>query len=354
MKTMQRSLRSFLPLLALVLTQLATSGCAINFNPTRYSDGPLTQYLGKPIPKLDKPIARTLSVEKVAYTTAVNMKGILIGDLYAGEIFVLPEEVGDEVKELLKLDNEFSDEATYAALNTIAKNRAKARGLRNNQTIQMPPTTSASTDAYIQREVEASREAYKRGEYLRGDIHNSAAQNAIGIDAAFGRAQASANLAASILNLAQAGEAMMKSDFIKLRKWIESSSGAIGAQAPEGSHLSVFFLQFFDAQKFRMDSRNRVAVLVALTKPKSNSILVLEGSDILTCGRECTLFKPKPTAKPIAGTDYHGTDYSADVQKQLKTVEGRQYLIDNGFDAVSGFYQYVLLQHGLQKLRKAL
>jgi hypothetical protein len=155
------------------------------------------------------------------------------------------------------------------------------------------------------------------------------------------------------LNLAGASEvtgaAIIKSEFIKLRNWIESSSGAIGAQAPEGSHLSVSFLQFFDAQSFRLDSRNRVAVLMVLTRPKSNSISVLEGSDILTCGRECKLFKPKPTAKFI-----QDTDYSADVQKQLGTVEGTQYLIDNGFDFVSGLYQYILLQHGLQKLRKAL
>jgi hypothetical protein len=350
MKTTHRTSQSALPLLALALTQLATSGC-VNFNPTRYSDGPLTQYFGRPIPKLDKPIARTLSLEKVAYTTSVNMKAIMIGDLVAREIYVLPEEVGREVKQLLNLDNEFSEEATYAALNTIAKNRAKARSLRGNQPVPTPPaTTSASTQAYIQRQEGMAREAYRKGDYLGGDIHNSAAQNAMMIDQSFGRAQASANLAFSIVGgLQAAGEGIIKSDFVKLRKWIESGSGAIGPQAPEGNHLSVFFLQFFDAESFQLDSRNRVAVFMVLTGPGGNSTSVLEGSDILTCGSECKLFKPKPTAKVI-----QAAGYSADVQKQLGTVEGRQYLIDNGFDFLSGLYQYLLLQHGLQKLRKGL
>ena len=62
MKTLRNSeLSCLLFLFILVPMLLATSGCSTNF--TYYTDGPLTQYLTKPIPKLNKPIARSLSVE---------------------------------------------------------------------------------------------------------------------------------------------------------------------------------------------------------------------------------------------------------------------------------------------------
>ncbi len=88
--------------------------------------------------------------------------------------------------------------------------------------------------------------------------------------------------------------------------------------------------------------------LLVLTEGNGETTSVLEGSDILNCEDECNLFQPKPTAKI-----YEKITQSADVQKQLWTAEGTQYLLDNGFDALSGFHQYLLLQHGLQKLSRA-
>ena len=194
-----------------------------------------------------------------------------------------------------------------------------------------------------------AKEAYRKGDYLGGDIHNSAAMNTLMIDQSFARAQASADMTFSLLNsMAAAGEALIKSKFIKLRNWIEFKSGAIGKRAPKGNHLSVIFLLFTDGKRFHIDSRNRVAVLTVLTNKKGISTSVLEGSDILNCVGECGLFKPKATAKLM-----DKTTSSADVQKLLRIPEGTQYLTDNGFDYLNGIYQYTLLRHGLQKLSKS-
>ena len=91
--------------------------------------------------------------------------------------------------------------------------------------------------------------------------------------------------------------------------------------------------------------RNRVAIFLVLLDKNGKSTSILEGSDILVCEGECNLFQPKPTAKV-----FEKQAQSADVQQQLGTPEGFQYLTDNGFDGLSGIYQYLLLQHGLQKL----
>ncbi len=350
MKTVRHSkLSRLLFLLILVLMESVTSGCSI----TRYTDGPLTQYLAEPIPKLNKPIARSLSLEKVEYNTAGGMEGIMISDLVAREIYLVPEDVGREVKKLLKLDEEFSKEATYAALNTLAKNRAKARQVGSNKTALTPPSTitaNTSTERYIQSHERMAKEAYRKGDYLRRDIHASAAMNARMIDQSFAQAQASVDLAFGVLGaMAAAGKAIITNDFIKLRNWIEFDSGAIGTEAPKGSHLSVFLLRFFDAKSFQLDSRNRVAVFLVLIDKNGVSKSVLEGSDILVCEKECNLFQPKPTAKVV-----EKPDHSEDVQKQYWTAEGTQYLGASGFDATSGFYEYILLQHGLKKLSKDL
>jgi len=299
-------------ILFLLIIQFVTSGCSINM--TRFTDGPLTQYLKEPIPKLQKPIARTLSLEKVSYQTAGNHKGIMISDLVAREIYLLPEEVGREVGELLKLDDEFSEEATYTALNTIAKNRAKARSISGNNsgpTFSSTSVTSPYTQQYIHNNEIQANAAYKKGDYLKGDIHTSAAANAMTIDQSFQAAQTTVEVSFAVIGGLQAlGEYFIKNDFINLRNWIEFKSGAIGDKAPEGNHLSVFFLQFFDAEAWQLDSRNRVAVLLVLTEGNGESTSVLEGSDILNCEDECNLFQPKPTAKL-----YEKTTQSTDVQK---------------------------------------
>jgi hypothetical protein len=149
--------------------------------------------------------------------------------------------------------------------------------------------------------------------------------------------------------MAAAGEAMIKADFNNLHNWLEFSSGAIGEKIDKERHLSVFFFQFFDAEKFKLDSRMRIAVMLVLTDEDGNVYTVLEGSDLLTCGGKCKLFTPKPTAKLM---DY--TTWSDDVKTQIATKEGLKYMNNNGFDTVSGIYQYLLLQHGMLKLQKAM
>lgn len=322
-----------------------TSGC---INVTHYTDGQLTQYFSEPIPKLSKPIARTLSLEKITFQTAANFKGTMISDLVAREIYIIPEDVGREVKATLNLDKEYSKEATYRGLNILAKNRTKARHMWSGGSPTVLPmnTVSSSTDGYIQRQSSMAKEAYKKKDYLKGDIHNSAAINALTGKHAAERTQAVVGTTFAVLNaMAAAGEGLIKGDFINLRNWIEFKSGAIGKQASEGSHLSVFFLRFFDAKSFQLDSRNRVAVFMVLTDNNGKLTSVLEGSDILNCEGECNLFQPKPTA-----TILDIKTHSPDVQKQLWKSDGLGYLNDNGFDNVSGIYQYLLLQHGLQKL----
>ena len=323
-----------------------TSGC---FNITRYTDGPLTQYFSEPIPKLEQPVARSLSLEKITFQTAASFKGRMISDMVAREIYLIPEDVGREVKATLNLDQEYSKEATYQGLNILAKNRANARHMWSGGTAQVGSTPSAvsqSTEGYIQRQSSMAKDAYKKGDYLKGDIYNSAAISSLQIKHSAERTQMAVGTAFAALNaMAATGEALIKSDFISLRNWIEFKSGAIGKQAPEGSHLNVFFLQFFDAKSFQLDSRNRVVVFMVLTDKNGKLSSVLEGSDILNCEGECNLFQPKPTAK-VLKIEAH----SPEVRKQLWKPEGLDYLNDNGFDNISGIYQYLLLQHGLQKL----
>lgn len=285
------------------------------------------------------------------YNTAGGMKAFMISDLVAREIYILPKDVGREVKKQLKLDDEFSKKATYDGLNTIAKNRAKARHISGNKTAKTAPSTitpNPRTEKYILRQENMAKEAYKQGDYLKGNIHTSGAMNAMVIDQSFQQAQASVDMTFSILGGMKAvGEALIKNDFIKLRNWIEFNSGAIGSQAPEGNHLSVFVLRFFDAKSFQLDSRNRVAVFMVLTDKNGGLTSVLEGSDILNCEGECNLFQPKPTARV-----FETSTQSQDVQEQLGTREGIDYMLDNGFDPVNGFFDYILLQHGLQKLKR--
>lgn len=341
------SIRRHIANVSMILLLAMTSGCA--FNVTRYTDGPLTDYLAQPVPRLDRPIARTVSLEKVMFQTAASMEATMISDMVAREIYFLPEEVGEQVKRELQLDRHYDAAATYKALNTVARNRAQARHMWDGETAPVPTVTantSQSTVTYVRRQESMAKAAYDKGDYLAGDIHNSAATNALMIDQSFSQAQATVTTGFAVLNaMAAAGEALIKDDFIRLRNWIVSESGAIGDQAPAGNHLSVFFLQFFDAESFQLDSRNRVAVFLVITDHDGNSISVLEGSDILNCEGECNLFQPRPTAQ-VFDKQYH----SADVQQQLWTPEGFQYLNDNGFDPVSGIYQYFLLQHGLRKL----
>lgn len=324
-----------------------SSGCSIHIS--QYSDGKLTDYFHQSIPKLQQPIAATLSLEVVDYQTAASMKGTMVSDLGAREIFLLPSDVGKQVEDLLQLDREFSMKTTKAALNAIAKARVDARALHGFQKLPGVPVASASSNRYIEHHSKLSKEAYSKGDYLGGDIHNAAAANRITIDQSFDQAQATANLAFGMLGaMAAAGEAMIKNDFNDLRNWLVTSSGAIGPRASKDRHLSVFFLQFFDAERFKLDSRMRVAVLLVLIDESSVVDTVLEGSDLLTCVNECKLFSPKPTAKLI---DHSA--HSRDVQDQLWSKEGLDYLTSNGFDSMSGIYQYLLLQQGLRKLQTA-
>jgi len=332
-----------------LIVLLLSSGCAINM--TRYSDGPLTEYLKEPIPRLHKPIAQTLSLEKVTFLTSFGLKATMISDMVAREIYFMPEDVGRQVKAKLNLDKEYSKEATYQALNILARNRTEARHMLSGKTTQAATATNGSSawaESYVQRHESMAKQAYKKGDYLGGDIHNSAATNTMKINQSFGQAQAAVGAAFAVLNaLAAAGEESIKSEFISLRNWIEFESGAIGEQAPKGSHLSLFFLRFFDAESFQLDSRNRVAVFMVLTDSSGKTISLLEGSDILNCEGECNLFRPKPTARV-----FEQQAHSADVQRQLWSPDGHEYLTANGFDALGGIYQYLLLQHGLQKLSK--
>lgn len=330
--------------LIIICLLLFLSACSF----TRYTDGPLTHYLTQPLPKLSKPIAQTFSLEKISYQTAQNMKAVMISDLVNREIYLLPEHIGKEVKGILKLDEKYNKKATYRALNLIAKNRAKARHLRSTKSMPSAPPSIASSSDYIRRQESMAKNAYKKGDYLKGNIHSSAASNAIKIDQSFARAQSAVNVSFSLLNaMAIAGEALIKRDFMRLHRWIEQESGAINKNAPRGSHLSVFFLQFFDAESFQLDSRNRVAVYLVLTQKNGKTKTILEGSDILVCEGKCDLFTPKSTAKTFVKTHH-----SQDIKDQLWTPKGTKYLTQNGFDPVSGFYQFVLLKHALKKLNR--
>ena len=242
--------------IAIILIQLSVSACSLNYS--RYSDGPLTQYLEQPLPQLDRPLARTLSVEWVQYNTAGGSKGIMIGDMVGREVYILPKEVGREVDALLRMDDEFSSEATLAALNTLAKRRTEARHMWSGDTAQMPSTDSLSsaTAIYVEQMEDRAKDYYDDGNYLMGDIYTGGAMNAITIDGAFGRAQATADLGFAVLNAGRkAGEAFIKNDFNKLRDWIEKDSGVISSNAAEGTHLSVFLLRYLDAKSFKFDGR---------------------------------------------------------------------------------------------------
>lgn len=332
-----------------VFTLTMTSGCS--FKMSRYSDGSLTNYFNQPIPKLKRPLAASLSLEVVNYQTAASMRGVVVSDLGGrGEIFYLPDDVGQQVEELLQLDREFSKDATIAALNAIAKARVHARRAHGYQTPPMAPVTGSGSGRYVEHHSELAREAYSKGDYLRGDIHNAAAANRIAIDQSFGQAQATANLAFGVLGAAAAaGEALYKSKFNNLRNWLRTNSGAIGPEASKNRHLSVFFFEFFDAEPFQLDSRMRVAVMLVLTDKSGIVGTVLEGSDVLNCEKDCNLFTPKPTAHLI---DH--TTHSEDVRNQLWSKEGVDYLMGNGFGPLGGIYQYLLLQQGLRRLEMAI
>ena len=326
---------------------ILTAGC--NLQLSRYSDGDLTTYFQQPIPKLNAPLARTMSLEVVKYQTAANLKATMISDVTAREIYVLPKEIGKKVEEQLLLDEAFDEEATLEALNIIAKGRAKARSIHGGK-LKNTSSAPASNDSYVTHHSELASEAYAKGDYLKGNIHNTAAMNSIRINSAFARAQATADVSFAVLGaMAAAGESIIKNEFNRTRTWIEKSSGAVSEEAPEDRHLSIFLFQFFDAQKFKLDSRNRVAVLLVLTGKDGIIDMVLEGSDVMVCSKECDQFGIKPTASLI-----DPKQYSADIKTNLFEQEGLNRLKANGFDWISGIYQYVLLHQGLKKLEGSI
>jgi len=335
-------------LLFYLIFLISIEGCSLNF--TRYSDGPLTQYLGEPLPKTTEPIARSFNLERISFQTAANMKGMVISDFISRDFIYLPGNVGVEVKQTLQLDEKYDEKRTLEALNIIAKYRSKGKkSSPTNITMAQSSNTPSTNVDYIRRQESLARDAYKKGDYLKGNIHNSSAANAIAINQSFSQAQAAANLGFAVIGgLAAAGRAMIQTDFENLRNWIEKESGAIGNQAREDRHLSVFLLQFFDAESFQFDSRNRVAVYLVLSDKNGIVSSVLEGSDILICEDKCDLFKPKLSSKKI-----EDKNQSADVRKVLSDRKHIDYLLGNGFEAVSGLYHYILFRHALQKLAKS-
>jgi hypothetical protein len=324
------------------------AGCTLNIN--RYTDGPLTGYLDEPVPQLSAPLARTLSLERVTYNTASGDAGTMISDLTAREIYILPSAVGREVGRILKLDDSFDPTATVAALNKIAEKRSEARAagtIRKLGTFR--DVDPAESTASSRRQQALAAEAYARGDHVEGDIRSAAAGAFLKTRQPYMATQQDQSLAYNVVGLAgAAGQAMVKSEFETLRVWLERSSGAIAETAPAGSHLSVFFLSYFDAKRFQLDSRVRVAVYLVLTDASGEMRRVMEGSDVLVCEDQCDLFAPKPSARY-----YDETALANETQELVSSYAGMRKLETMGFVNPGGNYQYLLLTHGLQKLAES-
>lgn len=55
--------------------------------------------------------------------TSFNMEGTMVSDLGTPEIYILPRDIGEEMKELLQLEQTYSEESTLEAFNAYEKGR---------------------------------------------------------------------------------------------------------------------------------------------------------------------------------------------------------------------------------------
>ncbi|MEM7365425.1 MAG: hypothetical protein AAF525_15495 [Pseudomonadota bacterium] len=325
---------------------LALTGCGISI--TRYSEGPLTEYLSSPLPVIEHPIAQSVSLETIDYNTAAGLKGMMISDLVAAETYVLPKSTGRESREALALDEPISEESILKALNIIARDRAKARSamglgkLGDVTTVQ----NDNSVNQYVEQQQQAAEEAWEKGDYLQGNIHSSAASNSLLIQQSAARTQAAAGLMFATLDaMAAAGEVLRTTEYLNLRNWLITQSGAISPDADDGNHLSVFLLRFFDAQKFKLDSRSRIVVYAVLTDAQGVQYPVLEASDFMVCQNECDQYGLRSTTTPMAFDGHH-----PDIQDRFFTPEGGKALDRSGFAFHIGYFDSLLLLHALEKL----
>jgi hypothetical protein len=318
-------------------------GCSF----TRYADGPINDQLQQPLPELRQPLARTFGTEVVSYNTAGGLKAIDIGDLTGREMYVLPADLGRKVDDALSLDDGFDEASTAKALNLIFAQKVAAR--RDAGIELAPPPTdrlNPTSAQYVERHHARAKEYYAHRDYLRGNVHMGAAMNVASIDASFAAAQSTAQTSFAIFGAAAAlGEAIVESEFEQLRAWISEESGAVGPAAPAGTHLSVFVLEFFDAKWGGVESRQRVAAHVMLTRADGSSVESLQGSDLMLCSNECDVFPLNPRAKP-----FDLSTSPPDVRKLYGSPEGLEYMNERGFDNATGIYAYLLLKHGLKVL----
>lgn len=328
-----------------VLLSFLSSGCSINA--VRYSDGSLTDYFQQPIPKLQQPLASTVGLKSAIYYTPAGMKGSFHTDLSPNNNFTLPDEVGTQVKALLQLERGYSKETTIAALNAIAKAWANSRTENTPQSLTNISSGDAGSSRFIDRQSQMASEAYRNGDYLTANTHVSAMEGSIAFQRGVATGTAVMNATISGLTaMSIAGAEMQTNDFNRLHSWLLTGSGAIGPAAPKNQHLDVFFFRFLDGEMFSTDSRMRVAVMLVLLDENGIVDSVVEGSDVLNCNNKCSRLMPGPTARVMNKS----TD-STEVQKELWSQEGWEYLTGNGFDRVGGLYQYLLLQQGLRKLQ---
>lgn len=344
--------------LSVMILAFTFYGCCGLVNLTTYCNGELADYLYQPIPKIGQPLASTLSLEIYSYNTASSMGGNAQNEYSGGAVYWLPELVGENVEEVLRLDEQYSEGSTIAALNVIAKTRVDLLDEIDIPYVDTPNRVSQKYTEGIKVQLRLADEASRKGEYSKAEIHRTAATTRMSFqltqmesDQAFARTEALRNFLFATMSAVQAiALESAKKDYERLNDWLIDSSGVIGPGISEDRHLRVIMFYFFDSSKSSLDSRERVAVMLSLIDMDGKVSTVLEGSDMINCVNKCNLFKPKP-----ASTEVNYDLWNIEVKNLNGSYEGTNILKERGFNFVTGgLYQYILLHHALQRLHEEI
>jgi len=331
-------------------------GC-VNWGAIKYySEGPTTEYLSQPLPKLTKPIAQSLSLTTINVYNGIDNRCNYISDKTGGKLVILPG-LEKELKATLHLERQYSDKTVMAAINVVSKKiyELSASGTTKDSVAPAALNTQgkiASNENYIKGQEDMAKRAASKGDYLSANIHQGAAMNSIAINQSFERAQAGANLGASITNLLfsfDANDAKKSNENVYQGKyiWIEKQSGAIGAQASADYHLDVYLFKFVGWDGDINEYRARNAVYLALSNKSGIVKTVMEGADMLICKNNCSGQKLRSNSVLV-----DNKMLSNDVRNYYFPAPGWETLQNTGFLAFPGFSQFVLLHHALEKLSR--
>lgn len=339
-----------LGLAALFVIASQSTACGMLRGADRRTQGSFTAYATQPIPEVTQPIARTMSIDVISVNSASEVK--FYGHSTGGVTVTFAGDVLTRIGGVMTLNLPLKDDNVLETLEIVLREWFEGQGragVRHTRAKDAKGLSSVDQGLVEQQEQRAAQ-ARASGDYASAQLHTNAALGHLETAHALDRQASAAKVAVAVMNMNSAlvdvGNKMRRESLTAMSAWMEGPSGAVGPAGPEGTHLSVYLVHYVAATAFKLDTRSRYFVYLALSRPEQAPIQVVEGSDLFVCFDECEGFTPPPEAVPFARETS-----SADVAAIYFEQEGMKATIqDNGFGVSGGPYHYLLLKHGLAHL----